>query len=498
MSDDPHVQTFTPSATMAAFMRSDKYARLLAGPMGGGKSVCCTHTLLEWATLQEPNRQGVRRTRFLIVRNTRDQLMSTTWKTVTEWIPVGENAEWKSIDKTLTVKFQHGDTTVHSEFMFIALDEPADVRKALSLEATGAWLNEWRELHPDVVDGLLGRVNRFPPPRDGVAITRAGVIMDTNMPAEDTWHWSQMEEPPGNWSVHIQPPAILDRTEFVQQEHEDPPDAPLLDSEGNEWWVNPQADNIQFLAKTYYTNLIPGKKPDYIRAFLRSQYARSMSGKPVYEQSFKPAFHIAKTPFKPIASESYPVVVGLDFGRTPAAVFKQKDARGRVITLSEVTSENMGLEKFLSTKLKPHIYEHYQRCSLVIAPDPAGFFKQQLGEVTPVDVLKREGFKVQKPATNDPAKRIECVERLLMLQIDGEAAYLVNPDVTMIVKGFKYGYKFKIRRDGTTEDSPLKNEYSHPHDANQYADLVIEQGATGAFFTTARREVKAVSAAGWT
>jgi len=212
---------FVATETQEAFMSSDKYVRVLAGPIGGGKSVACAHELLKWACTQEPNAKGERKTRFLIVRNTADQLRNTTQKTVFDWFPPGDMGTWRATDKTLYIDVSVGDgTRVMSEWMFIALDTPDDIRKALSLEATGLWGNEARELHPEVVDGLLMRVNRYPSAKDGGA-TRAGAIFDTNMPGEDTWWEDKMENPPRNWSIHIQPPAALPLDVYVAKYDED-------------------------------------------------------------------------------------------------------------------------------------------------------------------------------------------------------------------------------------------------------------------------------------
>ena len=73
---------FIASNTMEDFMLSPKYVRVIGGPIGSGKSVACTHELMRWATEQAPNAEGIRKTRFLIVRNTADQLKSTTLKTI--------------------------------------------------------------------------------------------------------------------------------------------------------------------------------------------------------------------------------------------------------------------------------------------------------------------------------------------------------------------------------------------------------------------------------
>lgn len=485
------MSTYKPTDTQREFMLNEQYVRVLAGPVGGGKSVTCVHELVRLACGQEPNAKKIRKTRAVIVRNTADQLALTTRKTVFDWLPPGEAGVWKSVEKTFTLMARLPDgTQVESEWLFIALDTPDDVRKALSLETTFLWGNESRELHPDVVDGLLGRLNRYPSMKDG-GPTRSCALFDTNMPDEDTWWHDKMENPPSNWAIYTQPPAILKPAVYIEKFGEEP-DEILLDKDANEWCVNPEADNYHHLPKSYYPNLIPGKTEDWLRVYLRSEYGRSLSGTPVYEKTFTPEFHIAEGPLRPIRGDDYPIIIGVDFGRTPSAVFKQRDPRGRVMTLAELTSENMGIETFIATKLTPFVANNYAGCSVLCAPDPAGFMKQQLNELTLVDALKRAGFKCVKPPTNKPDLRIQAVERLLMQQVEGKAMYLIDPRCTMLIRGFKSGYRYKTKRNGEMEDKPDKNEFSHVHDANQYADSVIDMNVRGVAFGSAsqRREVK--------
>ena len=91
---------FIASQTMEDFMLSDAYVRVLAGPIGGGKSVCCAHELMRWACDQKPNAEGIRKTRMLIVRNTADQLRSTTKKTIDDWFPPGVYGDYTATEKT--------------------------------------------------------------------------------------------------------------------------------------------------------------------------------------------------------------------------------------------------------------------------------------------------------------------------------------------------------------------------------------------------------------
>ena len=485
------MSVYKPTTTQREFMLDENYVRVLAGPVGGGKSVTCVHELVRLAMGQAPNAKNIRKTRAVIVRNTADQLALTTRKTVFDWLPPGEAGIWKAVEKTFILMAKLADgTTVESEWLFIALDTPDDVRKALSLETTFIWGNEARELHQDVVDGLLGRLNRYPSMKDG-GPTRSCALFDTNMPDEDTWWHNKMEEPPSNWAICKQPAAILKPLVYTERFGEEPEEV-LLDKDAQEWCVNPECDNYDHLPKQYYPNLIPGKTEDWLRVYLRSEYGRSLSGTPVYEKTFTAEFHVAKDPIKPIRGGDYPVIIGLDFGRTPAAVFKQRDPRGRVVTIAELVSENMGIETFIRTKLNPYIANNLQGCTFLVAPDPAGYAKQQQNEMSLVDVLKEAGFKCVKPPTNKPELRIQAVERLLVQQLEGKALYLIDPACTSLIKGFRYGYRYKIKKNGEMEDRPDKNEFSHVHDANQYADSVMDMNLRGAAMGSGKREIKKV------
>ena len=457
---------------MREFMLSPMYVRLLAGPIGGGKSVCCVHELIRQAQLQRPNVDNVRKTRFLVVRNTADQLRQTTCKTFFDWVPPGIAGVWRSSEKTFYLKAALADSTkIEAEFLFIALDTPDDVRKALSLEATGLWGNECRELHPEVVDGLLGRINRFPSMRDGCP-TNPCAIFDTNMPGMDTWWWEMMTNPPDNWSIHVQPPAVIPKEDYIALCTDASPPLPCDTSQiVGKYAINPKADNLANLADTYYINQIPGKKEDWIDTYLRCMFSKSLEGLPVYLHSFKEDFHVTKNDLTPIKSEAHPLLIGLDFGRTPAAVIGQLDHLGRVLVFNEVSvkfDESMGLERFLDTRLVPFLRNTYPLYKHVFIYDPAGNQRSQINEKSCADILKEFGLQALPGLTNDPNLRINAVEALLSTQVDGKAGVIISHKCKTLVQGFKYGYRYKLKRRGEYEDKPDKNSFSHIHDAFQY------------------------------
>ena len=493
---------FKATHTMWSFMNDPSYVRLIAGPVGSGKSVCCSHELMRLTISQAPNSEGVRKSRAAIIRNTSDQLRTTTWQTIADWFPPGVWGHYKASERTYYISFGLGDgTRVQSEWLLLPLDTPDDVRKVLSLELTFAWLNEAREIRSEIIDGVLMRLRRYPSAKDGGA-TRSCAVLDTNMPDQDTAMFTTMENPPSNWAIFKQPPAILSFEEYYNQEGVEPaPEDGVEDSRGVLWWVNPNADNIDNLDPEYYPSIVPGKTEDFVNVYLRCRYGRSLAGLPVYEKTFSREFHVAGAPFSAIRSEKYPLIVGLDLGRTPSAVIGQRNVVGQLVVLAELSSENMGIETFLSRILLPRLAEpDLAGCSVVVAPDPAGWAKQQIGEHSPVDAIQQVGLRVIRPLTNDPARRVESVERLLLDHINGKPALVINPSCTKLIQGFSWGYKYRLSKQGVQDDKPLKDNHSHLADAMQYFCLVADSGMQSgrAKFRDDALPVRVPAAVGWT
>lgn len=453
---------YTPSKTLAPFITSNAFVSLVSGPVGSGKSSAAMLKIAYHAKRMKPGADGKRRSRAVIVRNTNQMLTDATIPTFMTWFPEGPAGTFARTDKKFFLAFDD----VICEVLFRGLDDANDVRRLLSLECSFGVLDEFREIHPDIFNALQGRVGRYPSMANGGCVTDDGspnhhIWGATNAPDADTFWEQYMTNPPPTASIFMQPSALSD-----------------------------EADWRAHLVKDYYENLAEGKTDDWIDVYIHNKFGRSLSGTPVYHRSFVEDFHVSKEPLTPVPNPNYPIIIGVDFGRTPAAVFKQRDPRGRVLTLSELTSTNMGIETFIKTTLMPHIANKYAGHAFICAPDPAGFAKTQLNEMTLVDALKEAGLPCVKPPTNLPDRRIAAVERLLGQQIDGKAMYLIDPSCTTYIKGFRSGYRYKVKKSGELEDTPDKNEFSHVHDAGQYADSVIDMNVRGAPLTgPKRREV---------
>lgn len=411
------------------------------GPVGSGKSAGCFMELLRRARLQEPDRKGVRRTRMAIVRNTLQQLRQTCLADIEMWLnPI---AHYRTTDATIQVRFPLPDgTTVESDWMLIPLDTKADQQRLLSLNLTGAWVSEFREIEPSLISALSGRLGRFPS-KAVVPPTWFGIVAETNPPDSDSEWYTLLEiERPPNWAFYKQPGG-----------------------------TDENAENTDNLPDGYYDNLLANNNSDWADIHVHAQYGKSLGGQAVFRASFKPDFHIVKADELQIV-ESMPIMIGQDFGRTPASLIGQIDNRGRLVIFDELTSEDMGIEQFATMLLRPLLYKKYLGKKIFMVGDPKGRDKSQTNEDSPFDVLKRLGFDVYPAPTNYIDPRLRAVEQLLLHQVDGGPMLILSSDCTVTSTAMKYWYRYRRKTTGMLEDKPEKTHpWSDVADCLQYMAL---------------------------
>jgi hypothetical protein len=84
--------------------------------------------------------------------------------------------------------------------------------------------------------------------------------------------------------------------------------------------------------------------------------------------------------------------------------------------------------------------------------------------------------------------RREAVAKYLTRLVDGAPALLVDPSCDMIRRGFNGRYQFRrlqvVGKEFQYKDVPDKNEYSHLHDALQYAALHSQNMNQGSDWAT--------------
>lgn len=440
---------YVASPTLAEFHKDEHFVRAIMGPIGSGKSVGCVVDLFLKAFAQDPSPlSNSRKTRFAIIRNTYRELVDTTIRTFFDWFPERLGTYLKK-DMTFITKIPLGDgTSAEVEILFRALDKPDDIKKLLSLELTGAWINEAREIPKQIMDMLIGRLGRYPNMRDGGA-TWHGLIMDTNPPDSDHWWYKLFENDcPKSYKLFKQPSG-----------------------------TSPQAENIENLPKDYYITMQDGKDKEWINVYVHGNYGFVQDGKPVFSE-YKDDIHYTDQEvfINPLANTIY---VGIDFGLTPAAVFGTKTPSDRWIIFDELVTEDMGASNF-SRLLNEMINNKYKDYEFEIYGDPAGDQRAQTDEVTPFQILAANGITAWPTYTNDFIIRREAVAAPLQrLDFAGNPGFQITSGAPMIRKALAGGYKY--RRMAVTGadrymDKPEKGRYSHVADALQYLMVGAGEG----------------------
>jgi len=443
---------YKASATVSKFMRSDAFHRAIMGPIGSGKSVGMCIEILRRCLEMPAWNDGKRSSRWAIVRNTNKQLRDTTLATWLHWMR--KLGTWHETKMTFRLRFGEVD----AEILFLPLDTEDDRGRVLSLELTGCFINEFREVPVPLYADIKGRLRRYPNP---VEVPNAwyGLIMDTNPPEIGSLAYKMMEHLPqeeGNEN------SIIEVDTFSQPSG-----------------VSPEAENTDHLHPDYYTDLTKGQTKAWVDTYIHGVYSPSQSGKPVYHTVFKPEQHVSPVPLK--IDPELPVIISFDCGLTPAATFKQMDLNGRVRVLREAVAFDMGMKRFSKNKLRPIIKNFFPNNPLIFIGDPAGKRRADSDESSAFSALKddydEEGAIVKGASTNDPKVRIEATEQMLSNFPEGEPLMIIDPSCKWYIDALRSKYQYpKQKSTGTFSDSPLKNEWSHIAEAGQYGDLYLLSG----------------------
>lgn len=463
-----------------AYLNSRGLVDIIQGPVGSGKTRASLYRLFLMA-LEQLAVEGVRRTRWLVTRPTAPEMKGTIIKDFLEMFP--EEAGWgvMSWSPPMTYRMRFGD--VDAEFVFLALDDEDDIRKLKSTQFTGAYVNEGQFMSLEMFKEIEDRIGRYPDKKFVAGrlmggATRPCLIMDMN--AADESHWvpimrgdvpvpdwftddqrRQHTLPVGKdgkpiWNFFLQPAALIE----------------VKDAAGTvvSWEVNPRAENQKFLSEDYYARKIAGKSKEAIDRDLMNRTGALRGGKPVHP-GFNRDVHVARTAIE--WRSDLDLVVGLDFGRTPAAAWGQSWG-GRWFILGEFYLEDVSADAF-APALKRELARRMPGLDwgrVRWFGDPSGNFRGQATDVTAYQVFRKHQISVVgAQAGLRWGARKEMVDQLLARMVHGHAAVLLDPSCRMLISGFEGGFKWRTAngRDGkVTLDEPVKNVYSHYMDALAY------------------------------
>jgi hypothetical protein len=437
---------YTDVPTIRRFALCDKRVRCLMGPFGSGKSSGCVLEIVRRAHAQAPGPDGIRRSRWAVVRNSYGQLKDTTIKTFHDWFPPKLFGEWRVTDHTYLITKFPG---VHLEVLFRALDRPDQVSNLLSLEVTGAWFNEVREIPKTIIEAMDSRISRYPSLRDG-GPSWFGMIMDTNPPDEDSFIYKMFEKVrPDNWEMFKQPSGL-----------------------------SVHAENTKHLVKNYYKNLAKGKDEMYTRIYVHGQYGYLVSGKPVFS-SFRDNVHVSPHILEPM--KGVDVLIGFDFGLQPACAIGQITPLGQLRVLDELVSDGMGLRQFCENQLLPLLRKKYFGMNVMGFGDPSGVARAATDETTCFDILHSPDIgltNIQPAPTNAIIPRVQAVEFFLNKMNFGDPSFILSPNCHFIRKAMNGAYHYDKDPKGSGDEykpMPVKNFASHVADALEELCLYVTE-----------------------
>ncbi len=196
----------------------------------------------------------------------------------------------------------------------------------------------------------------------------------------------------------------------------------------------------------------------------------TFEGKPVYED-FQKGTH--SVPAKLKAISGLPLIIGVDFGLTPSMVIGQLD--GPQLRILEEHTALGSIDK-LAKRVWSHLsmnYENWVRGDSMILTviDPAGVQRAQTDEKTCMQMLSAAGFKKISLGPIDWETRRSSVEHFLTtFSKQGPGLLVSELGCPSLVQGFTGGYKYSenVYEVEPLKARPVKNNFSHSHDALQY------------------------------
>ncbi len=468
MSKEFTIHWKSPGPICSAFLHSKARVAAICGPVGSAK----TSTILRkaaapvWTTAVPHPATGAARWKMTVLRSTFRDLERTTLPSWHRWFP-RELGKWTGGEGGRPAKheiaFDLNGRVCELTAEFIGVGENRIEDVARGLETSCIVLNEGDLMPADALAHLWPRTGRYP--AKDVAQGFPGnpdrfIAIDLNAPEVDNWiYGSFVEKLPEGWAWFMQPGGL-----------------------------DPGAENLDNLpgGRDYYIQAMVGQPDWWVNRFVHNRFGYTRDGRPVFPEWID-TLHVSPVELMP--NNEIPLVIGADGGFSGAAVLTQQHFSGQWRILDELVLSNAGAKTFgdhLARLLASEKYRGIKKLSLWA--DPAAFSRSPTDEKSWCDVVSNvigHGFK---PApTNDILPRVEAVRVPLQRTSEAQRGLLLSPTCRMLRRGFNNGYRFKRHQIGNSErfeDKPEKNDFSHPHDALQYALL----GGGEFYVVTGRKE----------
>ncbi|MGQ3041435.1 MAG: hypothetical protein ACT6TH_14515 [Brevundimonas sp.] len=472
-------RTYKPGGeTLRRFHESTAFTRVLAGPIGAGKTVAAAVAEPFFAAMtQKPDSQGVRSAIVGVLRDNYRNLYATTMKTWLDWVPREFGRYVGSDDRPAVHEFEFDAPYVDGKTQGMGKCRLRVEWRALgthSVEATcrgwelhGAFIDEADTTPVEALSYLAGRVKRGG--RKETRVSR-GVWAAFNKPDTDHPLYIRcVEEAPdhqvNSFEFFDQPPGVL------------PGGPPYV--------INPNAENLANLDADYYEVAARGQPEWYVRRMIRNQWGASVSGEPIFGEPDLDRLFPAE------ALDPYPgqeLSIGMDGGGTPAAVIGGRDRYGRRVIYAEIVLTDpmdprgrrilhgVGPKRFAQAVGDVISSARFKGCRFTIGwGDPAAFYgaDREMGEYSFMELVSQHlNLPVQPAPSNELELRFEAI-RTPLLRINPHTNgpdLVISRQCVWLRRGFSGDYRWAPRNplEPSKRLKPQKTNSSHVMEAAQY------------------------------
>jgi hypothetical protein len=396
--------------------------------MGEGKSAA-----LAWSAFYHTRHNAG--AAWALIRDTWENMQSTTQKTFFEWFPPGIAGEYHATKKV----FKWASGLAQGEVQFLGMDDPQDASKLMSRELAGFGIDEPAPAIGSAgVDELIFTIGLSRLRQPGMQWYSAKLA--ENNPDENHWTYKQ----------------------FVENR-----------KEGFTVWQPTNPENVTNLPANYYEQLRQtfSHRPDLIRRFVDGDFGFQSLGKAVTPQ-WSDRLHLATGLLVIPRREVY---VLWDFGHNPTAIFTQVTPLGNWNIRDALVGEGIGVEELLLNEAIPLKEAQYRLNNLVHIGDPQGNQREQTSIArTAVSAIKKQlpGKWISGPVATH--LRIDPLQAVLSRNLNGRGVVQVDRDRAKAVwKSLRGGWHYHVARSGLIGTEPVKNIDSHPGDAIGYGAAVL-------------------------
>lgn len=470
ISQDFDITRYVPPGPKAqAFIKETLKTAVLMGPLGGGKTTACAFKRIYAATLAPICKHPVdgkptRMCRWIVLRDTFRSAEKTVLESWKQWFPkTYPGSSWTGGNDrpvTHTLRFIGKDgIRIEAVTEFAGLNENDIETLMKGREYSGVWLNELDTHAAGALDDAEQRVGRYPMKSimlDADAPRRGFVIGDMNAPTLDNWTYEVLVINRGPDRAFYQQPSGR----------------------------SAEAENRFNLEADYYARIVRNQEEHFVRRMVDNRFGYSRAGKPVYD-TFNHDIHVAKSEigFRP----ELELVIGIDISTnslTPAAVFKQVLAPGRIANIDELApGHGYGAARFAEL-LNQRLLERYATAtSIRMFIDPAAQYgaDKEGGQLAAMDTIAIvTGLPVLIPAdgSNELNMRLDAVKAELRGYLEPNTTLLICPvRCPLLISAMAGKYRFKKRPEKSVNEYEETPEKRHPEsdlcDADQYGTLGI-------------------------